>query len=69
MRLSIRNRCAACGKESDDLRHPPRRRYGPGSDDLLCEECLEPCNCKGGFRANCTCDYEYEQYRDRKLGL
>lgn len=59
--------CKACGKETDELYYPPATKWGQ-SDDLLCKECLEPCSCKGGFRANCTCDTQYDQERDKHLG-
>ncbi len=64
-------KCEACGRESEELRQPPRKMHScfRQTEPLLCEECIEPCMCKGGFRANCTCDYEYEQERERRWGL
>lgn len=60
--------CESCGNETDDLKPPPSSRYRRGySEELLCEECREPCTCKGGYAANCTCDLEYETARDRRF--
>lgn len=60
--------CEACGAENVELREAPRTHYSQ-REAYLCEECLQPCCCKGGFRANCTCDAQYDQERDRRFGL
>jgi hypothetical protein len=57
-------KCPACDKLAHLQRVSLKRE-----DVKLCKECAEPCPCRGGFRANCTCDAEYQSYRAKRLGL
>jgi hypothetical protein len=60
--------CEACGTKDVKLSEAPRTHWSQ-REVYLCEECLQPCYCKGGFRANCTCDIQYEIERDKGFDL